>query len=247
MSRRVGTSMYRRSIPVRTRLAGWLLSRDRGTLASVLRWKGPWPVSVLFKLAGWLMFGRRVGASALWWWRRSDSLLVGYKLAGWQMLRSRDVFSSALKWGIRPGLAGWLMYKYRGVSASAPWWKRLEEWLRIFGNICWWRVRWGTLTEAEKVGCSAGCSDLAMRSASNLLKRLVHFLSSSSYLESSTDLSVDFFDFEDAGLSFLTFFSGTAGDGDEAVAEADTVPRVDKSTVLRRCHFHFLSLSFLLF
>ena len=63
-----------------------------------------------------------------------------------------------------------------------------------------------------------------MRSASNLLKRSVHFLSNSSYLESSADLSVDFLDFEEAGLSFLTFFSGTAGGGDEAVAEADTGP-----------------------
>ena len=58
-----------------------------------------------------------------------------------------------------------------------------------------------------------------MRRASNLLKRLVHFLSSSSYLESSTDLSEDFLDFKEAGLSFLTFFSGTAGVGDETEAE----------------------------
>ena len=65
--------------------------------------------------------------------------------------------------------------------------------------------------------------DFAIRSASSLLKWSFHFLSSSSYFESSTDLS-DFLDFEEEGLSFLTFFSGTTGGGDEAIAVPDTGP-----------------------
>ena len=96
----------------------------------------------------------------------------------------------------------------------------------MYSSLCYtWSDKFkdgGTLTEAEKVGWSVGCRDLVISSASSLLKRSVHFLSSSSYFESSTDLS-DFLDFEEEGLS-LTFFSGTTGGGDEAVAVPDTGP-----------------------
>ena len=122
---------------------------------------------------------------------------------------------------------GWLADWCTSTEESVPvrpvekGWKNSSESLKIAVGGEW---DGGTLIEAQKVGWSDGWRVLAIRSASSLLKRSVHFLSSSSYLDCLTDFSAGFLDFEEDGLSFLTFFSGTTGGGDEVVAEAETGP-----------------------
>ena len=88
----------------------------------------------------------------------------------------------------------------------------------------------------EKVSCTAGWNDLAISKASSLLKQSVHFLSSSSYLESEetvADVSKHFLALEVDGLSFLTFFSEKTGVGEVTINESLTAPimaTVDRST-----------------
>ena len=108
----------------------------------------------------------------------------------------------------------------------------------------------------EKVSCTAGWKDLGISKASSLLKWSVHFLSSSSYLESVANLSEDFLALEVDGFSF--FFSGMTGVGEATVPNSLTAPitaTVDRSTRVlsllsllgvasnfHASHFSFLSL-----